>query len=136
MEAKNTSKQGWKAVQGKELRGKYDETKFTKLITSRRDAGLFYEDPDFPGDVDETCLAPGVCKLGVSLGVRYVQENQSLGWENGMYPKKFFGYGTHGVGKGHGYGTIESWDMPLLTTATQRFGNSEDTLLQATTLCR
>ena len=79
MEAKNTSKQGWKAVQGKELRGKYDETKFTKLITSRRDAGLFYEDPDFPGDVDETCLAPGVCKLGVSLGVRYVQENQSLG---------------------------------------------------------
>lgn len=53
-----------------------------------------------------------------------------------MYPKKFFGYGTHGVGKGHGYGTIESWDMPLLTTATQRFGNSEDTLLQATTLCR
>ena len=73
MEAKNTSKQGWKAVQGKDLRDKYDEDKFTKLTNSRREAGLYYEDPDFPGDVDEACLQPGVCKLGVSVGVEDVQ---------------------------------------------------------------
>jgi hypothetical protein len=51
---KNQTIRGWRAVQGKELRPKYTEDKFNKLISARRDAGLFYEDQDFPGDIDES----------------------------------------------------------------------------------
>lgn len=51
---KNETTRGWRAVQGKELRSKYTPEKFDALVKSRTDAGLFYEDTDFPGDIDES----------------------------------------------------------------------------------
>ena len=56
MENKNTSTKGWKAVQGKFLRSQYDEEKFNKLVAKRREQGMYYEDADFPDDVDDSQL--------------------------------------------------------------------------------
>lgn len=57
LEGKNSSKRGWEAVQGKELRKRFtDEEKFKKLISSRKQSGMFYTDDDFPDDDDETQL--------------------------------------------------------------------------------
>ena len=54
----DTTKKGWEAVQGKELRKRFDdEEKFKKLIASRKSAGMYYEDEDFPGDDDESKCA-------------------------------------------------------------------------------
>ncbi|CAL1130603.1 unnamed protein product [Cladocopium goreaui] len=50
---KNSTVNGWRAVQGKELRPKYTPEKFAQLVASRRAAGLFYKDDDFPDDEDE-----------------------------------------------------------------------------------
>ena len=38
---------------GKTLREKYSPEKFEMLVNKRRSQGLFYEDDDFPGDLDE-----------------------------------------------------------------------------------
>lgn len=56
VEAKNTSLKGFHAVQGRDLRAKYPEDKFLKIVEARKAANMFYEDEDFPGDVDETWL--------------------------------------------------------------------------------
>lgn len=53
-EAKNKSTKGWEAVQGRDLRAKYPEEKFQKLVQLRKEQGLYYEDPDFEGDLDES----------------------------------------------------------------------------------
>lgn len=50
----NCSKRGWVSVQGRDIRAKYPEDKANQLIASRKQEGLYYEDPDFPGDDDET----------------------------------------------------------------------------------
>lgn len=52
-EAKNKSTKGWEAIQGRDLRAKYSEEKFNKLVQLRKEQGLYYEDPDFEGDLDE-----------------------------------------------------------------------------------
>lgn len=55
VEGTNSTKKGWEAVQGKELRKRYDDSeKYQKLIASRKATGMFYEDDDFPGDDDAT----------------------------------------------------------------------------------
>eukprot|EP00435_Cladocopium_sp_Y103_P048701 s2664_g14.t1 len=55
-EQKNVSTRGWVARQGKELRQKYDSDKFDHLVAKRKEQGLYYEDPDFPNDLDEPCM--------------------------------------------------------------------------------
>lgn len=56
-EARNKTTKGWTAIQGKELRKRFhDDAKFGALVAKRQSQGLFYEDEDFPGDVDETQL--------------------------------------------------------------------------------
>lgn len=56
-EARNKTTKGWGAVQGKELRKRFqDDAKFQSLVAKRQSQGLYYEDEDFPGDVDETQL--------------------------------------------------------------------------------
>ena len=52
-EARNKSPKGWSAIQGKTLREKYSAEKFEMLVNKRKSQGLFYEDDDFPGDLDE-----------------------------------------------------------------------------------
>ena len=52
-ELRNKTKKGFEAVQGKVLRQKLTESKFSQLVASRRASGMFYEDEDFPGDEDE-----------------------------------------------------------------------------------
>ena len=59
-ESQNVSKRGWKAVQGKELKAKYSEEKWQKVLQARKAAGLFYEDEDFPGDDDDPRLIKSV----------------------------------------------------------------------------
>lgn len=55
-EATQRATAGWEAVQGRELRKRYgdNEEKFNKVVKAREAAGLFYEDQDFPGDVDDS----------------------------------------------------------------------------------
>ena len=55
-EAKNIGKRGWKAIQAKELKEKYTTEKFEKFKASRLASGLFYKDPDFPDDEDDSRL--------------------------------------------------------------------------------
>ena len=64
-ECKNSSLSGWEAVQGSDLRKRYEHApeKFEKLIAKRREQNLFYEDPDFPGDPD----AARLCNLYFSF---------------------------------------------------------------------
>ena len=59
-ESQNVSKRGWKAVQGKELKAKYSEEKWQKVLQARKAAGLYYEDEDFPGDDDDPRLIKSV----------------------------------------------------------------------------
>ena len=51
----NKARSGWHAVQGKNLRPHYSEKKFTELLARRKAAGMYYEDPDFPGDEEDSC---------------------------------------------------------------------------------
>lgn len=53
VEATNRAKRGWEAVQGKVLKDRLAPEKFDKLIASRKAFGMFYEDEDFPNDVDD-----------------------------------------------------------------------------------
>ena len=69
VEARNVATKGWKAVQGKELRKRFeDEAKFKKLVESRKQSGLFYEDADFPNDDDETRFDIRYINLWVLFG--------------------------------------------------------------------
>lgn len=43
-------------MQGKEFKAKYSEEKWQKILHSRKAAGLYYEDEDFPGDDDDPRL--------------------------------------------------------------------------------
>ncbi|CAK9102155.1 Uncharacterized protein SCF082_LOCUS47750 [Durusdinium trenchii] len=54
---KNISKRAWKAVQGKELKKRYSEEKWTKVKDARKSQGLFYWDEDFPEDEEASCEA-------------------------------------------------------------------------------
>ena len=57
VEAKNRATKGWEAVQGKDLRKQYTtKEKFDKVVEARKSAGLYYEDDDFPGDIDDPHL--------------------------------------------------------------------------------
>ena len=51
----NEAKKGWYSVQGKTIRKDYEKEKAEAIITSRTNAGLYYDCPDFPNDVDDTC---------------------------------------------------------------------------------
>eukprot|EP00435_Cladocopium_sp_Y103_P018957 s2662_g4.t1 len=62
-EQKNISTKGWKAEQGKTLKLKYTEEKWKTILASRKAAGLYYEDPDFPGDEDEPWLVLAILLL-------------------------------------------------------------------------
>ena len=54
---RNISKRGWIAVQGKELKKKYDtEEKWEKVRADRVAKGLYYQDDDFPDDALESQL--------------------------------------------------------------------------------
>ena len=53
-ESKNLARKQWVAVQGKELKKRYDAEQFEELIAKRESAGLFYKDEDFPDNKDET----------------------------------------------------------------------------------
>ena len=55
---RNQSKRGWTAIQGKDLKKRYEDNpeKYKTVIASRRANGLFYEDADFPTDPDEPWL--------------------------------------------------------------------------------
>ena len=53
-EQKNTAQRGWTAVQGKVLKKRYEtKEKWEKVKESRKSAGLYYPDDDFPEDDDE-----------------------------------------------------------------------------------
>ena len=54
VQARNRATKGWEAIQGKEIRKKMSEEKFLKVVEARKAAGLFYEDEDFPGDVEDS----------------------------------------------------------------------------------
>ena len=55
-EQQNVAKRGWQAVQGKVLKSRYSPEKWQHILASRKAAGLFYEDEDFPGDDDDSWL--------------------------------------------------------------------------------
>ena len=72
IEARNIATKGWKAIQGKDLKKRFeDETKYKKLVESRKASGLFYEDTDFPGDDDEARIEFTYIKLWVLFGDWY-----------------------------------------------------------------
>ena len=56
---KNQAKRGWTAVQGKELKKRFENKpeKAQVIMESRKASGLYYEDTDFPGDPDEPRLS-------------------------------------------------------------------------------
>ena len=49
LENSSTAERGWCAIQGRELKLRYTEAKWNSLRDSRKAAGLWYEDEDFPG---------------------------------------------------------------------------------------
>ena len=53
-EQKHESLNGWKAIQGRDVKLRYpgQPEKAEKVMKARRDSGLWYEDADFPGDPD------------------------------------------------------------------------------------
>ena len=53
-EQQNESKRGWISMQGRDIKARYPAQKATQIIESRKSEGLYYEDPDFPGDDDDT----------------------------------------------------------------------------------
>lgn len=55
LKQKNESEKGWCAVQGRELKKKYEGNpkKYQKLVESRKKSGLWYPDDDFPDDDEE-----------------------------------------------------------------------------------
>ena len=59
-EQQNVAKRGWQAVQGKVLKTRYSPEKWDQVLKSRKAAGLYYEDEDFPGDDDESRQNPSI----------------------------------------------------------------------------
>ena len=55
-EKKSTAKSGWTAVQGRDLVAKLGKDKASQIMSSRKAAGLFYPDADFPDCDDEPYL--------------------------------------------------------------------------------
>ena len=55
-EQKKVATRGWRAEQGKVLKERYSPEKWQTILASRKLNGLYYEDPDFPGDDDEPWL--------------------------------------------------------------------------------
>ena len=53
---KNRAKKGFEAVQGKVLKERLTPEKFTAVVAARKSTGMYYEDDDFPGDDDDSCL--------------------------------------------------------------------------------
>ena len=54
-ELEHKATKGWEAVRGSDLRKRYSsEEKFTKVVNARKASGLYYEDEDFPGDLDDS----------------------------------------------------------------------------------
>ena len=66
-EQKHVSTKGWVAKQGKELRATYPADKYKVLVAKRKESGMFYEDPDFPGDEDEPWMVYVHYLLSVTL---------------------------------------------------------------------
>ena len=60
LENSSTAERGWCAIQGRELKLRYTEAKWNSLRDSRKAAGLWYEDEDFPGDDDDTRFHSGL----------------------------------------------------------------------------
>ena len=54
----NISTRGWRAEQGKTIKQRYSQERYEALCKTRISQGLYYEDPDFPGDQDEPWLNP------------------------------------------------------------------------------
>jgi hypothetical protein len=55
MQEKNRARSGWIATQGKVIKEQFKDNleKATRLLNARKEAGLYYDDPDFPNDEDE-----------------------------------------------------------------------------------
>ena len=49
-ESTNLARSEWVAVQAKTLKAGMEQSKFDELIKKRIDAGLYYQDLDFPSD--------------------------------------------------------------------------------------
>jgi hypothetical protein len=49
----HAAKSGWVAMQGRDIKAKLGEEKAAQVIKSRTEAGLYYEDADFPECEDD-----------------------------------------------------------------------------------
>ena len=86
-EQKSVSTKGWVAKQGKQLRALYSSEKFDLLVSKRKEQGLYYEDPDFPGDLDEPwmvyvyffCLFQQLCSQSQLVPIS-IQISQVASW--------------------------------------------------------
>ena len=56
-EEETESSRGWIAKQGRTLKEEKGAEKAAKIMQARRNAGMYYEDEDFPGDEDELSLS-------------------------------------------------------------------------------
>lgn len=88
MKQQNEAEKGWCAVQGKDLKKKFEGNpdKYQKLIESRKKSGLWYPDDDFPDDDEEPKLIYGKYTLVIPLSHhswKNVQESlQRYKWQN------------------------------------------------------
>ena len=69
----NEAERGWCAVQGRDLKAKYQSTpeKAEKLMSTRKSQGLWYADDDFPDDDDESRLLLD-CLVFTSTNIPYM----------------------------------------------------------------
>lgn len=51
----NQSSRGWISVKGKDIVVQYGKEKGEQIIQSRTTSGLYYDDEDFPNDIDDAC---------------------------------------------------------------------------------
>lgn len=68
----NEAKKGWYSVQGKTIKKEFDKEKAEAIISSRKNAGLYYDCPDFPNDEDDTCsciLSPGGSQSATRISI-------------------------------------------------------------------
>lgn len=52
----STSKSGWIAMQGRDIKTKLGDDKASLIIKARKDAGMYYLDTDFPDSEDDLQL--------------------------------------------------------------------------------
>eukprot|EP00435_Cladocopium_sp_Y103_P028895 s2438_g7.t1 len=76
---RNIASRGWVAKQGKELKKQYTPEKWESVKASRKNAGLYYEDDDFPGDDDDTgtCVRQNFLIYFIKSRVSFQQFNTS-----------------------------------------------------------